>query len=52
MNIENLLQLGFAGAIAIYLVAFLVQDVKKSQSKILETLEKITDILRNRNGNN
>jgi hypothetical protein len=48
MNIENLLQIGFAGAIAIYLVAFLVRDVKGSQTKILETLEKIVDALRSR----
>ena len=46
MSIENLLQLGFAGAIAMYLVIFLVKDVKTSQAKILETLEKVIDYLK------
>jgi hypothetical protein len=46
MSIENLLQIGFAGAIAMYLVIFLVKDVKQSQTKILETLEKVIDYLK------
>jgi hypothetical protein len=46
MSIDNLLQLGFAGAIAIYLVIFLVKDVKGSQTQILNVLDKIVDILR------
>jgi hypothetical protein len=55
MNIENLLQIGFAGAIAIYLVIFLVKDVKGFQTKSLEvqdkivnTLDKIVEMLRTR----
>jgi hypothetical protein len=46
MSIENLLQLGFAGAIAMYLTIFLVKDVKGSQAKILDVLDKIVDTLR------
>lgn len=46
MNIENLLQIGFAGAIAVYLVIFLVKDVKSSQTKILDVLEKIVVALK------
>jgi len=45
MNIENLLQLGAVGAIAIYLVVFLVKDVKTSQTKIIETLEVMCETL-------
>lgn len=45
MNIENLLQIGFAGAIAVYLVIFLVKDVKSSQNKIIEVLEAMCDAL-------
>jgi hypothetical protein len=48
VNIENLLQIGFAGAIAIYLVVFLVKDVKGSQAKILDVLDKVVDILRSK----
>lgn len=45
MDISNLLQLGFAGAIASYLVIFLVRDVKSSQAKILDVLECIVEVL-------
>ena len=45
MNIESLLQLGFAGAIATYLVIFLVRDVKTGQAKILDVLEDIVKAL-------
>ena len=40
-DLTSLIQLGFAGAIAGYLVIFLVKDVKKSQSKILDILEVV-----------
>lgn len=45
MDISQLLQLGFAGGIATYLVIFLVKDVKGSQSKIVDTLECILEAL-------
>jgi len=43
MSIESLLQLGFAGFIASYLVIFLVRDVKQSQKAILDVLECILE---------
>lgn len=45
MDISQLLQLGFAGGIATYLVVFLVKDVKGSQTKIVDTLECILEAL-------
>lgn len=45
MEISQLLQLGAVGAIAVYLVVFLVRDVKTTQYKILESLEKIANII-------
>lgn len=41
MNIEQIIQLGFAASVATYLLITLVKDVKRSQSKILEILECI-----------
>lgn len=51
IDISQLLQLGFAGGIATYLVIFLVKEVKGSQTKIIDTLECILeamDIKRNK----
>jgi len=41
MTVEQIIQLGFAGGIATYLVIVLVKDVKTSQAKILDALALI-----------
>ena len=46
MEITNLLQLGGLGAIAVYLVIFLVKDVKVSQKTIIDTLEVMCEALK------
>jgi hypothetical protein len=45
MNVENLLQLGGLGAIAVYLVIFLVKDQKQANKKIIETLELMCEAM-------
>jgi len=45
MTVESLLQLGFAGFIASYLVIFLVRDVKQSQTKVIDLLECVVEAL-------
>jgi NhaP-type Na+/H+ and K+/H+ antiporter len=45
MDITNLLQLGGLGAIAVYLVIFLVKDQKIANKKIIDTLELMCEAL-------
>lgn len=45
MNIENLLQLGFAGGVATYLVYWITKKQDQKLDKILDALECIVEAL-------
>jgi hypothetical protein len=45
MNIENLLQLGFAGGIAVYLVVWMTKRLDERLNKILDVLACIVEAL-------
>lgn len=45
MTPESITQTGFAVGVAVYLIIFLVKDLKGGQTKILETLERIVEAL-------
>ena len=45
MTPDTITQTGFAVGVAVYLIIFLVKDLKSSQVKILSTLERIVEAL-------
>jgi hypothetical protein len=45
MELDKLIQLGGLGAIAVYLVYFLVKDVKENQKTQINILEAICEAL-------
>lgn len=50
MTPETITQTGFAVGVAVYLIVYLVKDLKGSQTKILDTLERIVEALQVKRG--